>query len=237
MLRDIQLLASRRAWEFAADAIRLSMLTSTGVINAVRESFQFSIAQVASPMETFGPIPAVIPPGLVFNYGLLPYTPEASAGVRFLHIEPRRVVLDISGPSAALQVGYDGLREILSELRTTEGDPVIGEPIRQLDVSEIRYRMDADLERLVIPEAWQVLRQHLGPDDSSIRFSPSLITSLLPSNELFQGRIPQASQQATLEMRFGTEPGDGVLFSSAPLTSDAHIEMLEALDRALSANE
>ena len=128
-------------------------------------------------------------------------------------------MLASSGPSAALQIGYDGLREILSELRTTEGDRVIGEPIRQQDASEIRFRMHSDLQRLVVPRAWEVIRQHVGREDASIRLSPSLITNLLPADEQFQERISQAWKQTTLETGFGTEQTEG--WSSARLRSRA----------------
>jgi hypothetical protein len=62
--------------------------------------FGFEYGAVAQPTETFREVPSTIPPGLVFYYGLASIPQDSVTPIRFIHIEPERIVIDIAGPSA-----------------------------------------------------------------------------------------------------------------------------------------
>lgn len=69
MPQDIKLIASRRAYEFPPDALRLTMLSLAPIVQRLQEIFAFQFAQVGTPSPTFGPVAQTLPPGLVFTMG------------------------------------------------------------------------------------------------------------------------------------------------------------------------
>ena len=89
-MRDVSIISARRSYEFPQDGIRLTLLSTQPVVAFIKDAFSFEFAAVATPMETFGPIPNTLPPGVVFNYGIAPSPEESGTPIRFLHIEQRR---------------------------------------------------------------------------------------------------------------------------------------------------
>src|SRR5258708_3755498 len=102
MPEQIAVLTSRRAYEFAADQLRLTILSTQPVYSQMQQAFQFQAVQVGTPQETFGPVPQTSPPGLVFGLGAA-VSPEGQViPIRALVFEPRRIVLDVAGPSQSV---------------------------------------------------------------------------------------------------------------------------------------
>ena len=201
----------------------------------IRQTFQFEGAVVASPMETFGPVPATIPPGLVFNYGIVPEPKESGTAIRLLHIEQRRVVIDLAGPSPAIEPTFAHLRTILEELRTQEGFPAIAEPISVQDHSEIRATLDLDPSQLAPPTLLESATNLLARKASSQTIIPVITLRMLDNyeSEYPGGGVP-LTHTYTQDIRAGTSIGDGVYYSSAPVDSQRHIAFLEEIESTLS---
>src|SRR5579884_729070 len=102
MLEQVKLLASRRAYEFSPDALRLTTLSIELVQQQLRQLFSFQSSTVGSPIPTFGVVPASYPPGAVFNLGVWIYHEEQIVPIRFMHFEQNRIVIDVAGPSTAI---------------------------------------------------------------------------------------------------------------------------------------
>src|SRR5215204_4310238 len=112
----VRILSARRAYEFGRDDLRLTMLSSLEIRQRIQQQFNFEVAQVATPVQTFGPVPTSLPPGLVFDVGSarLPEGPSVLP-IRFIHFEALRIVIDAVGPSASIDLVFDQIKEIVSE--------------------------------------------------------------------------------------------------------------------------
>ena len=96
MLEQVKLLASRRAYEFRPDDLRLSTLSIKPVQEQIQRLFQFQTAVMGSPMPTFGEVPATYPPGFVFNMGTWIAEDKQIIPIRLLHFEQRQIVIDVA---------------------------------------------------------------------------------------------------------------------------------------------
>src|SRR5713226_7710191 len=128
MLEQVKILTSRRAYEFSADAIRLTMLSIQPVQQQIKQLFDFQSAIIGSPMPTFGAVPATYPPGLVFNLGVWIHQEEHIVPIRFLHFEQNRIIIDVAGPTTAIDGIADRLFHFLSGIQAADGSPIVGEP-------------------------------------------------------------------------------------------------------------
>ncbi len=87
MLEQVKILTSRRAYEFEADAIRLSMVSIQPIQQQIQQLFRFQSSVIGSPMATFGVVPLTYPPGIVFNLGAWVHQEKYIVPIRFLHFE------------------------------------------------------------------------------------------------------------------------------------------------------
>lgn len=233
MIRDLQILGSRRAYEFAMDDIRLTMLSNAIVLNAIRKRFFFEAAVVGTPMATFGPVDATIPPGLVFNSGLSTTSENTGTPIRLLHIERTRIVIDIAGTSDEIAPVFEKLMEMVGQIRTDEGFPAVGKPFRHLDQSDVRGEIDFSFDRLLHPAIRDSVLRY-GNQEGQVAV-PFIATRMMTPEGLYPGLVLDAPELFRLELRAGTQVSHGSLFSSAPLPSDAHIDMLNDLVTKLEA--
>src|SRR5579859_6297594 len=128
MLEQVKILTGRRAYEFSADAIRLSTLSIQAVYQQIQRLFDFQSAIIGSPMPTFGEVPATYPPGIVFNLGAWIHQEQHIVPIRFIHFEQKRIVIDVAGSTSAIEGIADRLFQFLSGLQAADGSPVVGEP-------------------------------------------------------------------------------------------------------------
>lgn len=242
MLNDLRVLSARRAYEFPADALRLTTLTTKPVQEAVQQTFHFQLAQVATPIATFGDVPGTIPPGLVFNYGLWTREGEVSVPIRLLHIEQKRIVIDVAGPSAAIAGIYEQLRYVVLEIARAlniAGDaPVLGEPERTKDYSEITAQCSWRLDSIFAPGVGALFAQAAGiaDNDSNAWLAPTVYARPQAIGQESPGTITiPDSRVMQFSSRMGTRPEEQVHFSGAALDTEAHIAYLRELDAILTA--
>lgn len=233
-MKDMSIFSSRRAYEFAQDDIRLTLLSSQPVVAFLKQAFQFELAGIATPMETFGPVPQTIPPGLVFNYGIAPEPEGSGTAIRLMHIEQRRIVIDLAGPSSAIEGSYTHLQRLLAELRSPEGYPAIGKPILIRDHTEIRATLDVDTSLLAPSQVLRVAEATFAMNPLSRPIVPVLTLRMPTENEYAGGGVPQ-SETYTLDIRAGTAVSNRIYYSSAPLDSDRHLAFLADIEATLQA--
>lgn len=226
-------LSSRRGYYFPQDSIRLTTLSLRGIIDSIKSNFGFEFAEIGSPPPYFGEVVSTNPPGLVFGIGVTPY-PEQGTAFRTLTIEPRRIVLDVAGSSSVLTPTFDHLIGIVNGIMSGDGVPPIGEPISHQDYSELVIVSEVLTSKVVRPRASELVAEKLLAGQSgrvivpTVRFTPQLESAEYP------GSNDSDHSTMRLEVRAGTVPSDGNLFSGAPLTSDEHLELLGSMERVLS---
>lgn len=231
MVEPAIILTARRAYEFAMDDLRLSLLSNRAVLDHVRTLFSFEIAQTGVPAPLFGPVPSTIPPGLVFDYGLTPFPSSPGTALRFIHVEARRIVIDVAGPSAVIAPTFERLRSSLADLTDSSGRPAIGDPTHTRDYSEIVAHLDFDPDQL-LPAGLREAIQPARVEGARGALVPALTIQFVEPNAEFQGTMADITA-AALELRAGTRPAERTYFSRAPLTTEAHIDYLHRIEEAI----
>jgi len=236
MPEDIKVLASRRAYEFHTDDLRLSTLSMKPVQVQIQQLFQFQAAAMGSPLPTFGNVPVTYPPGMVFNMGTWLTPDEQLIPIRLLHFEQRRVVIDVTGPSSTITAIFERLQQFLSELQAADGSPVIGKPERILDYSEIVARFPFSLESFFVPSLGNLFARIAHKDAKNIKLSiaPVFVIQTFPENEEVAALgVPSDPYAFTFALRTGTRPEEHIYASNAPLDSEAHLSYLNELGSSL----
>ena len=233
------ILSARRAYEFKTDDLRLSLLSSANVVSWLQEFFSASGAQVGTPVATFGEVAQTYPPGVVVALGSVPIPEKEAVPLRALNIEATRIVVEVAGPSATIDIVYERLTNGLEDLKTQDGVPAIGTPVRQRDFSDIRWPAgNWDLDRLVNPPVLKALRGRF-PDQAArdARMSvPSLRLNMPRTVDPYPGQGTPDYDAVYIDLRTATYPEDRAVFSSAPLATDAHLELIEQLGQILKAD-
>jgi hypothetical protein len=237
---SVKILSARRAYEFKQDDLRLTILTTPAVQQYISQAFGFQMAQTATPMQTFGPVPQTLPPGAVFNFGTIPFPEGAATPIRYLHFEPRRVVIDVAGPSSAIDAMFAQLATMLEGVSTPDGSPVMGTPERVLNYSEITHPAPFNPSVLLAPPARDVVQDALDSSElnssNGLMIVPSIHVGVIRASEEFHGSasIPPDLRNFVYEIRSGTRPQDRVYFSAAPLTTDAHLSYLGKVEAVMA---
>jgi len=232
----VTILSSRRAYEFAPDAIRLTMLTTIEVQRVIRDAFGFHQSTVGTPMETFGPVPPTLPPGVVFDNGSMVTEGEQIVPIRFLIFESQRIVVDVAASSDTIDMFWSHLIEITAGLQAPDGNPVIGTPTRTLDYSQISAHLQFRYESLLPQPLINVekgLASHF-PDSASWSFIPSISLTFSQTGGAFSS-TPQ-HRIFRLEPRAGERIDAQIYFSSAPFPSRSHLWYLEQIESGLSGS-
>lgn len=238
MLEQVKILTSRRAYEFRTDAIRLSTLCIQPIQQQIQQLFSFQSSAIGSPIPTFGAVPTTYPPGIVFNLGVWIHQEEHIVPIRFLHFEQNRIVIDVAGPTVAIDGIVDRLFHFLSGLRAADGSPVVGEPIRVLVYSEITAQFPYPLDAIISRPLRRLLSKtiHTGIGNKSMTMVPVVAIQAFPTDEVLPA-VPSANDPHafTFSLRSGTRPEEHIYFSSAPLDSEAHLAYLEELATSLKS--
>lgn len=241
MAELVTILSSSRAYEFPPDRIRLTVIALPSVGTAVQEAFQFQVAGMAVPPNTFGPVSPTIPPGAVFQLGVLAGEGGPQRHIREVYVEPRRVVISVAGPSPDIDRVWIRLRQVLDRFGAVEGAPIVGDPERVRDFSDLTVRLDVPPQALVAPALVSAAEEAAGRrDDQEKRvLVPALHALLWPEEAEYPGDYPANSigprNVWTLSLRAGSVVGASrEFYSAAPLDSDAHLAYLAKIEMALT---
>src|SRR5260370_10595055 len=193
MLNNLKLLSSRRAYEFAPDEIRLTLLSMQPVSEFVKQSLGFQSAVLGTPMPTFGEAEYTFPLGVVFNNGVFQAAEQRLIPIRYLHIEARRVVIDVAGPSSAIDSIFETLNQQLANVRASDGSPALGKPAKILDVSEFSFHLSAGPDELLPPELRTIVTDALSgsaPGGETMAVIPAFRIHLQAADALYAGWVP-----------------------------------------------
>lgn len=234
MPEQIRILTSRRAYEFRIDDIRLSMLSTKPVQEQIQQLLHFQSSAMGTPMPTFGDVSVTYPPGFVFNMGVWLSTDGQLVPIRFLHFEQRRIVIDVAGSSSAIDAIYEIIRQFLSQLHATDGSPIISEPERILDYSEITAHFPFSVNSFLPNPLQQVYAEYSQHSDTTdVVQVPILMMQEYNLAQDFRGVDTNSNQAFTLTLRAGTRVEELIYFSAAPLNSEIHLAYLTKLEAAI----
>jgi hypothetical protein len=238
-MEDILIMSARRAYEYAQDEIRLTLLSNQAVIQHIQQAFVFQNAGVGQPMEMFGPVSPTIPPGLVFDYGIVPFPEGEATAIRFIHVEPVRIVIDVAGPSNAIDAAFETFMGTIDGIRTSDGAPAVPDKPRQVrDYSDIRFRAQYSPMALMVRGIYDAVSTSLSSSLAGNRdLVPVLEFRLAERGKRYLGSgIPQYDTVA-IDLRAGTLPEERIFYSGAPLNSDEHLELLSRIESMLPPDD
>lgn len=238
MPQDVKIISSRRAYEFRVDDLRLTMLSNAPAVRNIQSAFGFQGVALATPPSIFGTVPGTVPPGLVFQIGAW----AAAEGdqvipIRFLHVEPRRIVIDVAGPSTHINGIYADLMAVANQMTAPDGTPIIGEPAEILDYSELTARFEVALDAWVPVSMRDVIRRGLQLDgkNANLGLVPTFTAEAVNNQEEYPGLTALSARYLQFALRAGSTPENPVYFSAAPLDSDAHLAYLNDLEQAIQS--
>ncbi len=226
--REFTILSAERSYEYRIDAIKLTMLGIAEVRQTIQETFGFQLGQIGRPMPTFGDVPTTLPPGIVFNFGRVPNPDGTVTPIRLIHFESQRIVINIAGPSSAIDVVFERLTSLTESLRMPDGSPVVGEPSRIREYSELSFEAGATLEGAFHPQFASIARQALAIEGKREKrvLVPRIGFHLMDPDETYHGLIAPDPELLQLDLRASTRVGERIIFSEAPLDTDTHIMYL-----------
>jgi len=231
VLDRLKIITARRGYVFHLDDIRLSVLCTGQIPNTIQQHFGFQAVGIGTPQRTFGEVPLTNPPGLVFNLGSVQPSEGVSTPIRFLHFEPQRIVIDIAGPSYVLDQVFEQVQNLLSQVQTLDGAPVLGEPIDTQNYSEVTARLGFEFSELISRPLLEIAQQAFAEDVEDYRAFP---VNMLFHVEESSAAIGQPAVGQSIQVRAGTRVDERIYFSATGLTSDENIAWLEALDERFS---
>lgn len=230
MVADIETLFARRAYEFAADNLRLSALATLHVVQQVQSAFAFQGVQVGTPPATFGPVAETIPAGVIFQNGMASLE-STIIPIRSIHFEPARIVIEVVAPSACIDDIFDMLRAIVDANSFAFEGSAIREPIRKRDYSAVTAKLSVPPDRLLAPELRSLLPEVLGREQATHPvLVPLLLAQLLTEDQAYTGfSVPSFE----LTLRQNTTPSDRTYLSATFLDSEQHRKFISRLESAL----
>lgn len=231
MVDRIKLITARRGYVFRLDDIRLSILSTGQVPSTIQQHFDFQAASIGTPPATFGEVLLTNPPGLAFNLGSVQSSEGASVPIRFLHFEPQRIVIDVAGPSFALDQVFEQLQNLLGEVETPDGVPVLGEPTDTLNYSEVSARLGFEFSELISGPLLEIAQQAFAEDEEGIRAFP---VNIMFHVEESSAAIGQPAAGQAIQVRAGTRVDERIYFSATGLTTDENLAWLETLDQRIN---
>jgi len=115
-------------------------------------------------------------------------------------------------------------REILREVRSPDGVPALGEPIKIRDFTALTMRIPIDLDTVLNPKLADIARRILDPQEQarSSTLIPQLRISLSQPDGMFAPEVGSENASYQFELRIGTNVEDRVFLSAAPLDSETH---------------
>jgi hypothetical protein len=235
-MRDVSILGARRSYEFAPEQIQLDLLSNAFALEHLKQAFGFDYGAIVQPSETFGPVPSSVPPGLAFYYGVVQFPEAALTPVRFVHIEPERLVLEVAGDSQVLDEVMRVLMERIDMIENVSGTPILGEEVRIQEQSEIRFRGSFAPSALAPPVVQDsisaVLSRYV---KSNLSLAPALTIRPVDFARPYGPESHHPSKSFVLELESGFPPEERIYNSVAPLNTVDHLALLHQIDAALSS--
>ena len=228
MLTDVRIISSWRAYLFRGDDIRLSMLTTPQVMEALDTAFNAEELSIQTPPSLFRRHRLTNPPGLVLSHGSWVGPDEEGVPVRAIHASADQIVISIAGPSKYIDLIYDRLVTVVNQIPAPDGGSIIGHPVETKDRSVVSFRLQGLTELLRPPALMSAVKTVSGLKGdlvTAVRFVP------WPGSEDYDVDPTLRHREFALEPLSGWPPELGAFRSIAPLPSDEHLSYLELLSQ------
>lgn len=181
-------------------------------------------------------------PVIVFRFGTLEIDKREISLPR-LHIEPRKIVLDVEGTSSDAAAAYEAVVEELATLADATSDRFM-EPVLQAYETVVVSQLNFQATQLINPVLTEVANGMLQDAQahgsatavltpSSVRFE---VDYLMEDRVLSQYRIALNRKELTIGPRKGYPLTEQIYESQAPVDLDAHLEMLQNLEEAFAVS-
>jgi hypothetical protein len=177
----------------------------------------------------FGPV-QLGQQGILFQNGSISQGGQAIP-IRLLQIEPTRIVIDVAGPSPAIEAVFDKLKAALEGVKTADGHDVIGKVTKVRDYSEVSARFGFGLADLFPSPVFEAFRSGVGSDE--LTALPTISFEGLPPGQPYGGTLDAEGTTLRFALRSGYMPEDHVYYSSALVGSEAHVAYLKRLEDAV----
>lgn len=238
--QPFRILTARKGYEYHLDDLRLTMFCTPPILQPIKDIFHFQALAITTPPTTFGAVSNMLPAGVVFQLGIWMTDEGKVTPIRFLHIEPWRIVIDVASSSATVDAIFSRLTEFLADTSAPDGGPVLGDPVRILNYSEISFSAPIVLHNLFASGIRTLF------SDTTQSVEQDTEAEVLPIIQ-FRGQSPKGEFNGTLDandghtftlsVRAATSPSEQVFFSGAPLDTDAHLDYLRSLTSILAVNK
>lgn len=234
---DVTVVSSRRSYEFKFDDLRLTVLSTPSNREALRALLRCDSVAVTQPPPTLFPVTATIPPGLVFSSGEWMIDSGEQFPIRYVHIEPTRIVIDVAGPSEVIDQVFEAIVRWAATLHLHDGHRAVAEPYAAHDQSEISTLIGIRASDLLQPWVAKALTVARPAESKRVHYdiAPTYMVRFVPREAEFQpGPAPP---EFVLEHRSSTRLDEGRLFSIASLDSGRHVRLLETIWEAAAGRQ
>lgn len=230
-IRELQV---RHIRVFQSDVIPLSLLATGAVAAGVSQRFGFADF---NPTIHEGRLRS-----LEFHRGLLgDKGSDHVAAILNLAIEPRRIGITVSGEDEDALQAYEGLEDVIRELRPEIEDDLF-EPILESRETTCICKLEIDLRHLLsgpfhdFTENW--IRPRCDSDYGTAALRPTRIA--LRVDYETKSKLPEtgallANKEIIIEPRMDTQPEERLYYVRAPIPSTDFVSLLERFEDTFPA--
>jgi len=229
MPEEVKVLAARRVYEFRPDDLRLAVLSTPAIRAKIQSEFAFQQAVMGAVVPLFGAID-ISGQGVTFASGSVSEEDGQVTPIRFIQVEPTRIVIDVAAPSTAIDTIYRRLVQAVGNARVPDGSAAIGKPTQHSDYSELSARLAFPISAILAEGLPGVLQDLVG---SKLEIAMTLYIQTLVHGETYPGFPTQESAILRLAPRQGFPLSERVYFSSAPVETNRHVKYLTELESTL----
>jgi len=226
-MKDIVDLTVAQIRVFAVDVIPFRALRTQEVLGRFKQ--QLGFAQVMLDP---------VAPAIGFQGGKIEVDGQGFV-IEGLAIEPRRMQLQVLGPSRVADACYAAVREVIAGCDregSTKADPIVTSQETSCSVT-----LAFHVERLFAKQVLSFAREDLLPR-AALPGSKAIVRSLklevgigysVQDQRIKDHDISLSPKQLVIEPRVGTRLEEQRYFTSSPLDSEAHLTVLEMLETRL----
>lgn len=207
-------------------------LLNKGKINAVAQAFQFE--HDASIHQEAGGAPR-----LRLQNGLHTFEDGRELTIPRLDVQPRKIVLELTGSSEDARLVYVALADVLEDIIAAPKEKLLS-PILHTEETIVTSHLAFPAEALFVKEllaATMATASEASTDEFTAHARPGRITfevDYLPTDLTFsESRIGLTRKEISIGPKIGFPLEEQVYQSNAPLDTNAHIAFLEMLERNL----
>jgi hypothetical protein len=213
---------------FPPELIPWQRLSITPILQKLNQQYQFN--QFGPQVTANGDFGSLVGTGGEFHVG------DSIAPLLRLQVEANALDFQIEGDTASANLFFEGFVKLLNEVSGAELlNP--DSAITTVHQTIVIARLDVPFERMVAPAFRDFVHQvalpkFQVPDGSAEVILGNLIWQVRYATE--STKFVYAPKPFSIEPRAGSSPEDFLYHTQSPTTSDEHLALIEAFEKALS---